>query len=149
MGDVLSLVEKAEAFYSEEKALELEQKLRSSRFTLEDFSGQLTQLKKMGSLENILGLLPGMGNMKMLKGLQLDDKHLIHTQAIIDSMTPGERLNHKIINGRRRCRIANGSGTSVQAVNKLLKQFTQMQKLIKRLPKSPVGLSQMQGFPFR
>ncbi len=148
MGDVLSLVEKAETLYSEEQAAELEKKLRSNRFTLEDFSSQLKQLKKMGPLENLLELLPGMGNSKALKGLKPDDKQLLHTQAIIDSMTQAERLNHKIINGSRRRRIAVGSGTSVQDINKLLKQFTQMQKLVKRLPKSSAGLGRMRGLPF-
>ncbi len=148
MGDVLSLVEKAETLYSEEQAAELEKKLRSSRFTLEDFSAQLKQLKKMGPLENLLELLPGMGNTKALKGLKPDDKQLAHTQAIIDSMTSEERHNHKIINGSRRRRIANGSGTSVQDINKLLKQFTQMQKMVKRLPKSAAGLGRMRGLPF-
>lgn len=148
MGDVLSLVEKAETLYSEEKALELEQKLRCNRFTLEDFSTQLKQLQKMGPLENVLKMLPGMGNAKMLKGMQPDDKQLVHTQAMIDSMTLGERQNHKIINGSRRRRIARGSGTTVQDINKLLKQFTMMQKMIKRLPKSPSALGKMQGMPF-
>jgi signal recognition particle subunit SRP54 len=149
MGDILSLVEKAEALYSQEKAAELEHKLRSNRFTLDDFGAQLKQLKKMGPLEQILQLLPGWGNTKMLRGLQLDDRQLIHTQAIIDSMTKAERQNYKIINGSRRRRIASGSGTSVQQVNQLLKQFSQMQKLIKRFPKSPASFGRLPGLPFR
>jgi signal recognition particle subunit SRP54 len=149
MGDVLSLVERAEAVYSQEKTRELEKKLRGNTFTLEDFSTQLKQLKKMGPLEQILGMIPGLGNTKMLKGLKLDDKEFVHTQAIIDSMTPEERRNYKIINGSRRRRIARGSGTSVQQVNKLLKQFIQMQKMMKRFPKSPAALRGGPGLPFK
>jgi signal recognition particle subunit SRP54 len=148
MGDILSLVEKAESLYSKEKSLDLEQKLKNSSYTLEDFRDQLKQLKKMGPMEQLLGMIPGLGNTKMLKNLKPDGKELIHAQAIIDSMTPEERRCYKIINGSRRRRIACGSGTSIQQVNKLLKQFAQMQKMIKRLPKSPAALGRRQGFPF-
>ncbi len=148
MGDILSLVEKAEDMYSKDNAQDLQQKLMSNRFTLEDFRTQLVQIKKMGPLENLFKMLPGAGNLKMPKGAQLDDKQLVHTQAIIDSMTVEERRSPKIINGSRRRRIAQGSGTSVQEINKLLKQFTQMQKMIKKLPKLKAGFGRKRGLPF-
>jgi signal recognition particle subunit SRP54 len=135
MGDVLSLIEKAEEAVSQEDAEKLEAKIRKNEFNLEDFRDQLRTIKKMGPLEQILGMLPGMGNLKELAANreQVDDKHLGRVEAIINSMTAKERRNHQLLNGSRRKRIARGSGTSVEEVNKLLKQFVQMQKMLKQL----------------
>ncbi|MEX1127481.1 MAG: signal recognition particle protein [Vicinamibacterales bacterium] len=135
MGDVLSLIEKAEEAVSMEDAQKLEEKIRKNAFTLEDFRDQLRTIKKMGPLEQILGMLPGMGNLKEMTAArgQVDDKQLARVEAIINSMTLKERNNHQLINGQRRKRIAKGSGTSVEEVNKLLKQFVQMQKMLKQL----------------
>ena len=135
MGDVLSLIEKAEAAVSVEDAEKLERKIRTNAFTLEDFRDQLRTIKKMGPLEQILGMLPGMGNLKQLAENReaVDDKQLARVEAIINSMTAKERRNHAMINGSRRKRIAKGSGTSVEEVNRLLKQFVQMQKMLKQL----------------
>ena len=135
MGDVLSLIEKAEEAVSVEDAEKLEEKIRKNAFTLEDFRDQLRTIKKMGPIEQILGMLPGMGNLKEMAAArdQVDDKQLGRVEAIINSMTPQERRNHQVINGQRRKRIAKGSGTSVEEVNKLLKQFVQMQKMLKQL----------------
>ena len=135
MGDVLSLIEKAEEAVSQEDAEKLEAKIRKNEFNLEDFRDQLRMIKKMGPLEQILGMLPGMGNLKELAANreQVDEKHLGRVEAIINSMTAKERRNHQLLNGSRRKRIAKGSGTSVEEVNKLLKQFVQMQKMLKQL----------------
>jgi signal recognition particle subunit SRP54 len=133
MGDVLSLIEKAEAAISQDDAERLEQKIRSNEFTLEDFRDQLKTIRKMGPLESILGMLPGMGNMKALAEQKPDEKQLARVEAIISSMTPDERRKQHIINGSRRKRIAKGSGTTVEEVNRLLKQFVQMQKMLKSL----------------
>ena len=135
MGDVLSLIEKAEEAVSIEDAEKLEEKIRKNAFTLEDFRDQLRTIKKMGPIEQILGMLPGMGNLKEMAAArdQVDDRQLARVEAIINSMTQRERQNHQIINGQRRKRIARGSGTSVEEVNKLLKQFVQMQKMLKQL----------------
>ncbi len=134
MGDVLSLVEKAEATYDEKKAKELARKMAKQAFTLDDFRDQLQQLKKMGSLESLLSMLPGVGGkLKGLKNMTPDDKELKHTEAIINSMTPGERNNYKIINASRKKRIAGGSGTTVTEVNRLLKNFAQAQKMMKSM----------------
>jgi signal recognition particle subunit SRP54 len=133
MGDVLSLIERAEAAIDVEDAEKLEQKLRANEFTLEDFRDQLKTIRKMGPLEQIIGMLPGMGNLKALADNKPDDKQLSRIEAIIGSMTPEERRKQHIINGSRRKRIANGSGTSVEEVNRLLKQFVQMQKMMKEL----------------
>ncbi|HAA38188.1 MAG TPA: signal recognition particle protein, partial [Firmicutes bacterium] len=150
MGDVLSLIEKAEATFDEEKARELEQKMRSQQFTLEDFLEQMQQLKKMGPLNQLMEMMPGMGGMgKKLKGMNVDEKQFARTEAIIKSMTKKERLNPAIINSSRRKRIAAGSGTSVQDVNSLLKQFSTMQKMIKQLSKLEKGKFKGRGkFPF-
>jgi len=126
MGDVLSLIEKAEAAIDAGDAEKLEAKLRANEFTLEDFRDQLKTLKKMGPLEQIIGMLPGMGNIKALANQKPDEKQIARTEAIINSMTPDERRKQHIINGSRRKRIAKGSGTSVEEVNRLLKQFVQM-----------------------
>jgi len=135
MGDVLSLIEKAEEAVSQEDAEKLERKIRLDEFTLEDFRDQLRTIKKMGPLEQILGMLPGMGNLKQLAANRekVDDKQLARVEAIINSMTPKERRNHQLINGSRRKRIAKGSGTSVEEVNRLLKQFVQMKKMLKQI----------------
>src|SRR5436309_49401 len=133
MGDVLSLIEKAEATIDEDQAERLEEKIRSNEFTLEDFRDQLKMIRKMGPIESIIGMLPGMGNIKALADQKPDEKQLTRTEAIIDSMTPDERRRQHIINGSRRKRIAKGSGTSVEEVNRLLKQFVQMQKMLKSL----------------
>jgi signal recognition particle subunit SRP54 len=130
MGDVLSLIEKAEAAIDQDDAVRLEEKLRSNEFTLEDFRDQLKTIKKMGPLEQIMGMLPGMGGMKMP---DVDPKQMERVEAIIGSMTPDERRRQHILNGSRRKRIAKGSGTSVEDVNRLLKQFVQMQKMLKSL----------------
>jgi signal recognition particle subunit SRP54 len=132
MGDVLSLIEKAEQVVDREQAEKLEQKLRRDDFTLEDFRDQLRTIKKMGPLESILGMLPGMGNIKQAMA-GVDDKQFGRVEAIINSMTIRERANHGIIDGSRRKRIAKGSGTSVEDVNRLLKQFVQMKKMLKAL----------------
>jgi signal recognition particle subunit SRP54 len=133
MGDVLSLIERAEAAIDVEDAERLEEKIRANEFTLEDFRDQLKTIKKMGPLEQIMGMLPGMGNLKALAENKPDDKQIARVEAIINSMTPEERRKQHIINGSRRKRIAKGSGTSVEDVNRLLKQFVQMQKMLKSL----------------
>ena len=133
MGDMLSLIEKAQANVDAEKAREMEQKLRQQQFTLEDFLEQMQQMKSMGPLEDILGMLPGIGGSKQLKNLQVDEKEITHTEAIIQSMTPEERQKPEIINGSRKKRIAYGSGCKVQEVNRLLKQFSEAKKLMKQM----------------
>jgi signal recognition particle subunit SRP54 len=135
MGDVLSLIERAEEAVSKEDAEQLEKKIRLDEFTLEDFRDQLRTIRKMGPLEQILGMLPGMGAIKELKQQreQVDDKQLLRIEAMINSMTPKERRNHQVINGQRRKRIAKGSGTTVEEVNRLLKQFIQMKKMLKAM----------------
>ena len=133
MGDVLSLIEKAEAAIDHDQAARLEEKIRLDDFTLEDFRDQLRTLRKMGPLEHIIGMLPGMGDMKALAENKPDEKQLGRIEAIIGSMTPQERRNQHILNGSRRKRIARGSGTSVEEVNRLLKQFVQMRKMLKSI----------------
>lgn len=130
MGDVLSLIEKAQDAFDEKKAFELEKKLRTQQFTLDDFLDQMQQLKKMGPLNQVLGMIPGL-NTKMLDNAQVDEKKMSHTEAIIQSMTKQERTDPSIINGNRRKRIASGSGTTIQDVNRLLKDFEEMKKLFK------------------
>ncbi|HPF43722.1 MAG TPA: signal recognition particle protein [Syntrophomonadaceae bacterium] len=133
MGDILSLVEKAQANFDEKKAKEMQQKIRSQEFTLEDFLDQMQQVKSMGPLEDLLGMIPGMG--KQLKGMkgEIDEKELLHVEAIIKSMTMAERRDPAILNGSRKKRIARGSGTRVQEVNRLLKQFEDTKKMMKQL----------------
>ena len=133
MGDILSLIEKAEETIDKEKALELQKKVLKDTFTLEDFGDQLRQIRKMGSLDQILGMLPSIGPFKDMANVQVDEKELGRTEAIINSMTPRERRHHQIINGSRRKRIARGSGTSVQQVNQLLKQYIQTRKMMKSM----------------
>lgn len=148
MGDVLSLVEKAQQTFDMEEAKKMEKKLRKDEFTLDDFLNQMQQVKKLGSLENILGMIPGMGGLKkQLAGqdLDLDGKEMRQIEAIIKSMTPKERADIGIINGSRRKRIALGSGTRVQDVNKLLKQFGEMKKMMKKMKKMKKGKNGMPG----
>ena len=133
MGDVLSLIEKAESAINFEKAQEMQKKLRKEEFTLDDFLEQIEQVRKLGPLDQILGMIPGMGKLKQLQGLDFDDKEVKHIIAIIRSMTSKERRDPSLINGSRRKRIALGSGTRVQDVNKLLKQFVEAKKMMKRL----------------
>ena len=146
MGDALSLIEKAQEMVDEKQAVELERKLRKNEFTLEDFRNQMRQIRKMGSLGDILKMLPGV-NSKMLGKMNIDDRELGRIEAIINSMTPEERNRHGIINGSRRKRIAKGSGTTVQDVNQLLKNYTQTMKMVKKLNKG--GMRGMRGMlPF-
>lgn len=133
MGDVLTLVEKAQVAVDEKQARELEKKIRKSEFTLEDFRDQLTQIRSMGSLQDIMGMIPGIGKVKALKNISPDEKELVKVVAIIDSMTKKERRNFQIIDGQRRKRIARGSGTTVQDVNVLLKNYAEMRKIMKRM----------------
>jgi signal recognition particle subunit SRP54 len=141
MGDVLSLIERAEQAIDDESRARLEQKTRLDDFTLEDFRDQLRTIKKMGPLEQVLGMIPGFGSVKQLNQQreQIDDKQLGRIEAIISSMTPGERRNHGLINGSRRKRIARGSGTSVEEINRLLKQFVQMRKMLKMMGGATAG----------
>jgi signal recognition particle subunit SRP54 len=141
MGDVLSLIERAEAAIDQDDADRLEQKIRANEFTLEDFRDQLKTIKKMGPIEQIVGMLPGMGNIKALADNKPDDKQVGRIEAIINSMTAEERRKQHIINGSRKKRIAKGSGTTVEEINRLLKQFVQMQKILKSLG----GLAGMSG----
>jgi signal recognition particle subunit SRP54 len=147
MGDVLSLIEKAEAAISRDDAAAMEQRLRKEGFTLETFRDQMQSIKKMGSLDSMLKLIPGVGKaLKQAQGSQLPDKEMNKIEAIINSMTPEERRNHKLINGSRRVRIANGSGTKVQDVNQLLKRFTEAQKVMKKMQQlGPKGLKGLMG----
>ncbi len=148
MGDILSLVEKAQATIDEKTALQLEKKIRKNEFSLEDFRNQLTQIKKMGSLKDVMGMIPGLGKIKALKDAQPDEKELVRITAIIDSMTPKERYNYLIIDGRRRKRIALGSGTSVQDVNRLLKQYADIKKMMKKFSSKDGIKSFKRNFPF-
>ena len=135
MGDVLTLIEKAQETVDEKKAAELEKKLRKSQFTLEDFRDQMVQIRKMGSLGDIMKMIPGMGKLKQMKNLDVDENEFVRIEAIINSMTPKERRQHTIINGSRRKRIAKGSGTRVQDVNRLLKNYSQLLKMLKKFNK--------------
>ncbi|HMS63384.1 MAG TPA: signal recognition particle protein, partial [Solirubrobacteraceae bacterium] len=132
MGDVLSLIEKTQKQFDEDEAAELERKLRRNEFTLEDFLKQLQQVRQMGPLQSLLGMMPGFAG-QQLKGMKVDEKELDRVEAIIRSMTPGERRRPELIKGSRRLRIARGSGTSVQQVNQLVKQFDQMRKLMRQI----------------
>jgi signal recognition particle subunit SRP54 len=136
MGDILTMIEKAQSMVDEKKAVELEKKLRKNEFTLEDFRDQIVQIRKMGSLTEIFSMIPGVSGNKNLKNLNLDDKEFIKIEAIINSMTPQERRQHTLIKGSRRKRIAKGSGTSVQDINKILKNYTQVLNMVKKINKS-------------
>jgi len=139
MGDIMSLIEKAEEIVDKKKAAELQEKMFSDGFTLEDFRDQLKQVRKIGSLEQILSMLPSVGPFKDMSKMKVDENELVRVEAIINSMTPKERRNDKIINGSRRKRIAKGSGTSVQQVNQLLKQYAQTRKMMKGMKNSFFG----------
>ena len=132
MGDVLSLIEKAQGAFDEKQARELQDKIRKQKFDLNDFLDQLQQLKKMGSVQDLIGMIPGM-NKKQLQGAEINEKDLVYTEAMILSMTLKERANPSIIDGKRRKRIARGSGTTVQQVNQLLKQYKDMKKMMKQM----------------
>jgi signal recognition particle subunit SRP54 len=141
MGDVLSLVEKAQKVMDEKKAVEMAQKLRKNQFTIEDFGEQLQSLQKMGSMTDLIGMLPGAGQIKKMMAGGLPEKEIKKTQAIINSMTPQERRNHQVLNGSRRLRIAKGSGTTVNDVNRFLKQFLQTRTMMSQFNKlGPKGL---------
>jgi signal recognition particle subunit SRP54 len=145
MGDVVTLVEKAAEAIDEEDARKLEEKMRKGQFTLEDFLDQLQQMKKLGPLENIMGLLPG--GAEMVKGADLEkgQKEFRRMEGIICSMTPKERQHPQILNAKRRIRIAKGSGTSVTEVNNLLNKFTQMQQMMKKMGKLQKMMARMGG----
>jgi signal recognition particle subunit SRP54 len=139
MGDILSLIEKAEEVVDKKKAVEMQEKMLSDSFTLDDFRDQLKQIRKIGSLEQILSMLPSIGPFKDMQKAKVDEQELVRVEAIINSMTPKERRNHQIINGSRRKRIARGSGTSVQQVNQLLKQYAQTRKMMKGMKNTLFG----------
>jgi signal recognition particle subunit SRP54 len=145
MGDIVTLVEKAQEHFDEEKAVQLEEKLRKAQFTFEDFLDQLHQIKKMGSLEQMMSMIPGMN--KLPANTKIDESNLVRVEAIIQSMTAEERMRPSIINGNRRRRIALGSGTTVQDVNRLLKQFDEMQRMMKRFSKGTMRRT-MRNMPF-
>jgi len=145
MGDVLSLIEKAEQAIDQDEAADLEEKLRKNEFTLDDFRKQLKTIRRMGPLESILGMIPGLGNLKELADNKPDEKQMGRVEAIICSMTAEERRNDRIINGSRRKRIAKGSGTTVEEVNRLLKQFTEMRKVLAMM--SQGGMKGMPKLP--
>ena len=138
MGDVMSLIEKAQESVSQEEALQLAKKLKRNSFDLDDFRNQLKQVKKLGGLEQIMGMVPGLNKVKLPEG-QESDKEITKVDAIISSMTPKERVDYMIINGSRRARIAKGSGTQVQDVNRLLKQFAEMRKMMKSMAGGKMG----------
>ena len=145
MGDVLSLIEKAEEVVDKKKAEKLAKKIQKSEFSLEDFRDQIQQIKKMGSLEQIMGMIPGLNKMKQMQNIgQPDESELVRTEAVINSMTLKERKNYRIINASRRVRIASGSGTSVQDVNRVIKSYSQMLKMMKKLRGRP-GMMGMGG----
>ncbi|OQP07957.1 signal recognition particle protein [Geobacillus sp. 46C-IIa] len=148
MGDVLTLIEKAQAAVDEEKAKELEQKMRTATFTFDDFLDQLGQVRKLGPLDEILKMLPGANKIKGLDNIQVDEKQIARVEAIIRSMTKEEKMHPEIINGSRKKRIAKGSGTTVQEVNRLLKQFDDMKKMMKMMTNMPKGKKKGFRFPF-
>lgn len=146
MGDIVSLVEKAQKTFDEKKAMEMAQKLKKNQFTIEDFGEQLQSLSKMGSMADLVGMLPGAGNIKKMMAGGLPEKEIKKTQAIIGSMTPEERRNHQVINGSRRLRIAKGSGTTVNDVNRFLKQFLQTRTMMSQFNKLGVKGMKRGGF---
>lgn len=148
MGDILTLVEKAQMTIDEKSARELERKIKKDAFTLEDLKKQMMQIRKMGPLQDILGMIPGLGKIKALKNATPDERELVKTVAIIDSMTKKERHNYQIIDGRRRKRIAKGSGTTVQDVNRLLKNYVEMRKMMKKLTKGGMKSFSRGNLPF-
>jgi signal recognition particle subunit SRP54 len=138
MGDVLSLIEKAEKVVDQQEAVEMADKLRKEEFSLDDFKDQLRQIRKLGSLEQIMGMLPNIGPLRGLNQMKVDEKELVHIEAIINSMTPQERRAHHILNGNRKKRIARGSGRPVQEINQLLKQYLEARKMMKSLSRGVV-----------
>ncbi|WP_182199132.1 signal recognition particle protein [Paraliobacillus salinarum] len=152
MGDVLSLIEKAQDNVDQKKAQELEEKMRSATFTFDDFLEQMDQVKSMGPLEDLIGMIPGANKMKGLKNVQFDDKQLVHVEAIIQSMTKKEREDPSLMNASRKKRIAKGSGRPVSEVNRLLKQFDEMKKMMKQMTNMQKGKKGKKGkgfnFPF-
>ena len=148
MGDVLSLVEKAEQAVDEKQAAALQKKLKSQTFTLEDFRDQLRQVRGMGPLDQLIGMIPGLSRVKGLPDSAQQERELKRVEAIIDSMTPGERRRPEVLNGPRRKRIASGSGTNVADVNRLLKQFTEMQKMMRQLMQAGKGGRLPRNLPF-
>lgn len=141
MGDILTLVEKAQDAFDEKQALEIQQKLKKDTFTLDDFKAQLQQIKKLGSMESILSMIPGFNALKKAKDIKIDEKDILRVEAIIDSMTRQERQEPSILNASRRQRIAKGSGSKVQDVNKLINQYAEMRKMMKKFKKSgPKGV---------
>ena len=148
MGDVLTLIDKAQMAFDEKQVKELEKKMRTNDFNLEDFMNQMQQVKKMGSIKDLIGMIPGMGRLN-IGDADIDEKAMVHVEAIIQSMTVRERRNPDIINGSRKRRIAKGSGRSIQEVNKLLKQFDQMKDMMKLMGDMKKG-KKMRGlkFPF-
>ena len=146
MGDVVSLVERAQEQFDEEEARKLQKKIQKDQFDLNDFLGQLQQIKKMGNVKDLMGMIPGMG--KAVKDVDIPDDAFKHVEAIILSMTPRERANPSLLNGQRKNRIAKGSGTNLQEVNKLLKQFEDTKKMMKMMsnPKNMMSMmKQMKG----
>jgi signal recognition particle subunit SRP54 len=145
-GDIISLVEKAQETIDEQEARRMEEKLRKNKFDFEDFLKQIKLIKKMGSLSSLLGMIPGLGS--QIKNAQIDDKALIKVEAIINSMTREERENPKVLNGSRRKRIARGSGTTIQDVNRLIKQFQEMQRMMSMMNKKGFFNSSNKNFKF-
>ena len=148
IGDVLSLVERAQQVFDEKQAVKLEKKIKAQSFTLEDFREQLRQVRGMGSLDQLMGMIPGLSRIKGLPDVSAQERELKLVEAIIDSMTPGERLRPEILNGARRKRIAGGSGTTVAEVNRLLKQFAEMHKMMRQLMKAGKGGRLPRNLPF-
>jgi len=143
MGDVLTMIEKAQAVVDEKEAAKLEKRIRKNEFTLEDFRDQMVQIRKMGSMSDLINMIPGMGKIKQLKNLEVDENEFIKIEAMINSMTSQERRRHTLIKGSRRKRIAKGSGTSIQDINNLLKNYTQVVKMMKKINKGGMrGISQ-------
>jgi signal recognition particle subunit SRP54 len=133
MGDVMSLIEKAEREFDEDEAVQLERKLRRNEFGLDDFLDQLRTIRRMGPLTSLLAMIPGLGSAEQMQNMKVDERELDRIQAIILSMTPEERRRPELIKGSRRLRIARGSGTNVQHVNRLVKQFAQMRKVMRQV----------------
>lgn len=149
MGDVLTLIEKAQSNIDEDKAKELEKKMRTASFTFDDFLEQLGNVRKMGPLDELIGMIPGANKMKGLKNVSIDEKQIVHVEAIIQSMTAKEKESPEIINASRRKRIAKGSGTTIQEVNRLIKQFDEMRKMMKQMTGMQKGKGKKKGnFPF-
>jgi signal recognition particle subunit SRP54 len=142
MGDVISLVERAQSVFDEEESRRINQKIRKNQFNFDDFISQLEQIKKMGSMKDLMGMIPGMG--KVMKDIDISDDAFTPIESIIKSMTPKERANPDIINGNRRKRLASGSGRTIQEVNNLMKQFEDMRKMMNMMNKSG---GKMKGLP--